>query len=409
LLSRALFIGPLQRHTTMRLKSLLFITTICALAAQALPHHGDEHEDISSPDQPTAIDHVPSNEADASPAIAYIPPQDDVKESHSDSRMGMSMDMGMDGMEHHDPVVDGPIPPEKMSYWLWPEHRGLLYAHIALMTIAWGFALPVGMFYSYPSSLIACAGVMLGVAQSTFHIPVQMCFLALTTLGVIFAIMYNSVTPDFYENNAHHKIGWVIVWMLIAQIASGMIRGVARYVHGVSPSRSLEIPSPENMFILGGEDEEDEEDEAEIKRNPGFRRKSSNSGNETGEGSSRGASTSDGQSVMRRSSENTLLDDHERNFHNLDSSFGVRNTESKIGNYLAKKLQNHGWLFRISRRGAFIARIVHGVIGRPIFCLGFIQICTGVVTVTGIFKGDDIYNGLAHFIKGIILRAASLS
>ena len=72
--------------------------------------------------------------------------------------------------------------------------------------------------------------------------------------------------------------------------------------------------------------------------------------------------------------------------------------------YLAKKLVNRSWAARISRKGAFLAKIVHAVIGRPMWCLGFIQVCTGIVTVTGIFKSYDIFNGLAHFIKGATLQ-----
>jgi hypothetical protein len=246
---------------------------------------------------------------------------------------------------------------------------------------------------------------MLGVAQSSFHIPVQITFVTLTSIGIVFAIMYNSVTPDFYENNAHHKIGWVIVWMLVAQIASGMIHGVARYVNGDRSSRVEEIANEaEDMFMLGDDGEEDEEDSgAEIKPRPGFRSETSDSGNDTGENTPRGGSTSDPPTtafVIRRSSENTLLDDHGRNARTINRKPGRRNAESKIEEYLAKKFQNQGWLSRINRKGAIIANIVHGVIGRPMFCLGFIQVCTGIVTATGIFKGDNVYGGLAHFIKG---------
>src|SRR5579859_2433829 len=152
---------------------------------------------------------------------------------------------------------------------------------------------------------------MLGVAQSSFHIPVQIAFLVMTTIGIIFAIIYNSATPDFYENNAHHKIGWVIVWMLVAQIASGMIRGVARYVNGDLASRSTTIAEDaEDLFMLG--DDIDDEDSAEIKARPPLRRKSSDSGNETGENTPRSGSTSSSPSVpyvLRRSSENTLRDE----------------------------------------------------------------------------------------------------
>ena len=252
---------------------------------------------------------------------------------------------------------------------------------------------------------------MLGVAQSPFHIPVQIAFLAMTIIGVIFAILYNSATLDFYENNAHHKIGWVIVWALVAQVVAGLIRGVARYVNSdrSSPSRDI-AEEAEDMFMLGDDDEDDDNNTIEIKSRPEFRRMSSDSGNETGDSTPRSGSTSGPSSSVphdnRRSSENTLLDrdDRERQFHTLNNKVSrPRNADSKMENYLAKKLQNRGWRSRISRRGAFIAKIVHAVIGRPLFCLGFIQICTGVVTVTGIFKGNGIYNGLAHFIKGNLI------
>ena len=246
---------------------------------------------------------------------------------------------------------------------------------------------------------------MLGVAQSPFHIPVQISFLAMTVIGVIFAILYNSATPDFYENNAHHKIGWVIVWALVAQVVVGLINGVARYVN---TDRSTLPPNiaeeAEDMFMLGDDEEDDET--LETKPRPESRRTSSDSGNETGESTPRTTSTSGPSSAPqdnRRSSENTLLDreDRERQFRTLNKVSRPRNADTKMENYLAKKLQHRGWKDRISRRGAFIAKIVHAVIGRPLFCLGFIQICTGVVTATGIFKANNVYNGLAHFIKGI--------
>jgi hypothetical protein len=245
---------------------------------------------------------------------------------------------------------------------------------------------------------------MLGVAQSPFHIPVQFAFLVLTIIGVIFAIVYNSATPDFYENNAHHKIGWIIIWMLVAQVTSGLIRGVARYVNGDPQRRSHEIAhEAEDMFMLGDAEDDEDEDAIELKtRN--LSRRSVDSGNETGETTPRGASTSSNGEpsrpfVIRRSSENTLLNDRERNLEAMDSN--RRNHDSKIESYLAKKLSKRGWLARISGRGAFVAKLVHAIIGRPLWCLGFIQVLTGIVTVTGIFKSWAIYNGLAHFIKGI--------
>ena len=247
---------------------------------------------------------------------------------------------------------------------------------------------------------------MLGVAQSPFHIPVQLAFLTLTVLGVIFAIMYNSATPDFYENNAHHKIGWIIIWMLGAQVISGLIHGVARYVKPAASAfgRDADLAhEAENMFMLGDENEDEplDEDVQEIKSHRHQRANSDDSGNETGPNTPRGQGSSATSPIdgRRRSSENTLFDD-DRERRALNPGL-PRNAEYEMERYLAKKLQTRGWAAMMSRRGAFLAKIVHAVIGRPMWCLGFVQVCTGIVTVTGIFKSYDVFNGLAHFIKGL--------
>jgi hypothetical protein len=129
----------------MKTKTVLIFTAICCFAAQVVSHGVEYDEvDVAPP--------IPSNGAPAAnPTTAYTPPKGDGKNKHlhdhdTDTEMSDMGDMGtMDHHHHNHTIVDGPIPPEKMSYWLWPEHRGLLYAHIALMTISWGFVLPVGM------------------------------------------------------------------------------------------------------------------------------------------------------------------------------------------------------------------------------------------------------------------------
>jgi hypothetical protein len=136
-------------HTIMRGKALLIILAVCCLTSQAIPH-GVDHEDVDNTSPSPSI-HAVSTSAEANPTNTYVPPKDNVTENHHpDMDMGMDMD-GMGEMEpnktHHS-IQDGPIPPEQMSYWLWPEHRGLLYTHIILMTVSWGFLLPLGALNS---------------------------------------------------------------------------------------------------------------------------------------------------------------------------------------------------------------------------------------------------------------------
>lgn len=128
----------------MKGKLLLLFAAICCVVAHAVAHDGDDdgrHVAVTSPDLPVAGEVVPSPiPTEADPSVPQKPPKDDAH---------MDMDMGIDDMgavSHHDrPKLNGPIPPEQMSYWLWPEHRALLYAHALIMTISWGFLLPVGI------------------------------------------------------------------------------------------------------------------------------------------------------------------------------------------------------------------------------------------------------------------------
>ncbi|KAF3490579.1 uncharacterized protein GIQ15_00096 [Arthroderma uncinatum] len=54
----------------------------------------------------------------------------------------------------------------------------------------------------------------------------------------------------------------------------------------------------------------------------------------------------------------------------------------------------------VSRRGLGVLSVIHVIIERTILILGFFALTSGAVVYTGIFRGHQIFNGLAHFIKG---------
>ena len=135
---------------------VIFIAAIFLLAAWASPHDGDD-DDYGDDHLPAAAPTVPSNGTPDSgnPKMDYsttVKEHGDMDKgdfglgSKEDGMDGMDMDdMGDDHPAHnHNSSVSAPISPEQMSYWLWPEHRGLLYAHISIMIVSWGFLLPVG-------------------------------------------------------------------------------------------------------------------------------------------------------------------------------------------------------------------------------------------------------------------------
>lgn len=64
---------------------------------------------------------------------------------------------------------------------------------------------------------------MLSVASSRLALPGYLTFTVLNALGVLFGIIYNTRTPDLYQGNAHHRIGWIGTWVMAAQVIMGLV------------------------------------------------------------------------------------------------------------------------------------------------------------------------------------------
>jgi Domain of unknown function (DUF2427) len=64
---------------------------------------------------------------------------------------------------------------------------------------------------------------MFSITRSRLAFPTQFLFLVVNGLGVLFGTIYNVSTPDLYENNAHHKIGWIATWVMTAQVVMALL------------------------------------------------------------------------------------------------------------------------------------------------------------------------------------------
>lgn len=133
--------------------------------------------------------------------------------------------------EHHGTMNQAAMD-DKPSYFSLSDHVGLLYIHIALMTVAWVVILPVGKL-SLPTTWksfsfltwrkIASTAVMLSIVASRYTIWTQTAFIVTNIIGLITALSYNVRTPDLYPNNAHHKIGWIITNVVTVQVLLGAV------------------------------------------------------------------------------------------------------------------------------------------------------------------------------------------
>lgn len=258
------------------------------------------------------------------------------------------------------------------SYVGLEAYSGLMMAHIGLMVLGWFFVLPVGVMFS--------------VARSKFALPVQFLFLIVNALGVIAGTIYNINTPDLYENNAHHKIGWVATWVFTAQVVMSLLflySGRNKQAASVPSERASFLPS--SLHGISG-------------RSFHNHRWSGDSGQGT-------------EPPSPISSSRTLSPDREYEYSKPEPEEEPEDLEdvplappsrrpswfqnTKFDKYLSTRVPRLA-----SKKIVKVAEIVYELIDRTILVLGFIALTSGIVTYTGIFRASNVFNGLAHFIKG---------
>lgn len=299
--------------------------------------------------------------------------------AHGDEHGDMDMDMDMGAPS--EPKPDSEYPP---TYFAHPEHTGAIMTHIALMVLGWVFVLPVA--------------VMLSIARSRYTLMLQFVFLAVNGAGVLFGVVYNTNTPDLYPNNAHHKLGWLVTWVISAQVVVGLVGRVAGAFSGKDSGRS-KMSAERQGFIPVSTEAMAEHLRLNESRVSGHFRRS----NDSGQG------TEPNTESLRSHSVSTNEDEIESPLHE------ARKEYADDDDYLDVDLEAD--VPAVSRGGAVqaFAKKVGGLISsrawkflvfgynfvdRTSLILGFIALCTGIITYGRFFEGRAIFNGLAHWIKG---------
>ncbi|KAF9888917.1 hypothetical protein FE257_008086 [Aspergillus nanangensis] len=250
------------------------------------------------------------------------------------------------------------------SYFSYAEHSSTILAHIALMTIGWCFVLP--------------PAVILSIARSHLAIPSQLLFLLLNAVGLLFGIIYNSQTPDLYENNAHHKIGWIVTAVVCVQFILALILA---YGGRGEFNRSKPTSFDRASFLPVAMDEQEslyqsrERDDYRWSRDSG-----------------------QGSGSLSPSCESHAEDDgfeKPEELHTKPSGRCGWLSGSRVHRFLLNHIPG-----MVSARLLRTLNILYNVVDRIILPFGFIATATGAVTYGGIFHGEEVFNGVAHFIKG---------
>jgi Domain of unknown function (DUF2427) len=87
---------------------------------------------------------------------------------------------------------------------------------------------------------------MLNISGSNLRYPVHIAFLGLHAVGMIFGLAYKSKTPNLYPESCHGTLGWVLTILIIAHfIAGALMRSFPGYSerdarHELTPLNSSE-------------------------------------------------------------------------------------------------------------------------------------------------------------------------
>lgn len=232
--------------------------------------------------------------------------------------------------------------------------------------------------------------MVLSVARSRLALPSQFLFLLVNAFGLLLGIIYNSQTPDLYENNAHHKIGWIATWVISVQVVLSLIFAYA----GRGESKSTRAASYERAaFLPVSTDEHEHEHQHVYPSGPmhGYRWS-----RDSGQGTEPCSSIHSPGSPSCESPEE--YDGFEKPEDVLPSQPGPSRGwfhSTFVDRFLSNRVPG-----MVSNRVLRIFNVVYNVIDRIILPFGFIAIATGGVTYGGIMRNREIFNGLAHFIKG---------
>ncbi|EPY50453.1 fungal protein [Schizosaccharomyces cryophilus OY26] len=248
----------------------------------------------------------------------------------------------MEGM-HMNSTGDIPIEYDFENY---ANHMNkYLWAHIICMIIAYVFILPTG--------------IVLAMAKSKAHIPVQVTYVLLTLVGYIFAHLshHHASHTDYYKGNIHRPVGRVFMWMTFLIAVFGIVTAFLKrkLLKGYVPKE------PVNSSPVDG-----------------------------------GRTLHSMKNSMSYDAPLLENEDTQEDLETLDEGTSRRN---KNQTFLFTNMKN---LIGGKGKGVFLTVLsyTHKTLGHLWLYMGFFEVCTGIVLLAGIFKGSHVFNGLAHWIKG---------
>lgn len=234
-------------------------------------------------------------------------------------------------------------------------------------------------------ALTSYQAVMLSIARSRLTIPSQAVFLAVNTLGLVVGILYNVQTPDLYENNAHHKIGWIATWAAVAWLLVGVLTLYTRARSAGNIQPQLQPVTQQAMAEYHRFDARRDFDRYRWSH-------------DSGQGTERNTESLASNSRSNSCNESVDLSKGRKPEQEDDDEDGEEARgflrDTRADRFLAQSTA------RFTGRTSKAVNTVYVILERCIIPLAFITFMTGLVTYSGIGYEHSIFNVLAHLIKG---------
>ena len=200
---------------------------------------------------------------------------------------------------------------------------------------------------------------MLNFANSNLRYLSQIAFLCLHGIGTIFGLAYHSRTPDLYPKASHNGLGWALSALIFAHFIIGIVKDS---IGRISDSGTKDERAPfitEATGRMTGEEERNMEASNQPSRSSSFR--------------AAAHYPERSESSIETASE-TLFDVQFHYNSRLEHRYDEPMTWSRR------------WA-NVSRSSLLVQILDFwsGIVDRGLLILGFVAICTGIVTMAGIF------------------------
>lgn len=225
---------------------------------------------------------------------------------------------------------------------------------------------------------------MFSIARSRYTLAIQFLFLVTNAVGLLLGITYNAKTPDLYPNNAHHKLGWLVTWVVSAQVVISLISRIAGAASRSASSQAAGREEEEAFIPVSTEAMAEHQ-----RMNGPLLSQQYRSSNDSGQGTephteslrSNSVSTTIGrESPIELSDRGAHYEDEEEDLHFKPEEL----LSSKAPNSFIAK-----WTSKIPSRAWKVLMFIYNFIDRTILILGYIALCTGIITFARFFVSQS--------------------